>query len=201
MEGLIDWCGFLLSYHLGIYNEDFTYFNIDKVCINLTIVLLPMHIGSTYHARTFNIHRQNCPSISLVYNDIELTNNSCTQKFSHLDILIEHQHLTSIRISDSTSRFFDTIIDVDYLCPSIHLYIPAHAFTTLYMGYSLWSHVLLSASLFTMKAALATLPYPCNWKAPLARQQGYDCPVAWIAREQVANRCWWCGRHYTKYRN
>ena len=41
-------------------------------------------------------------------------------------------------------RFLDTIIDVDYLYPCIH---------RSNIRYKLWPHVLVSASLFTMKAA------------------------------------------------
>lgn len=43
--------------------------------------------GSIYYARTF-ILRQNCPSINMVLNGVDLNNNSGIRRFSHLDILI-----------------------------------------------------------------------------------------------------------------
>ena len=73
------------------------------------------HLGlSMYHAKIFILSA--LVSILIrVQNDIDLNNNSGVQRFSHLDICIVYQYLVGITILIPTSRFFDDIVDVDYL--------------------------------------------------------------------------------------
>ena len=50
---------------------------------------------------------------------VDPNNNSDIQRFSHLDISIKYQYLTSIIILIPTSRCFDTIVDGGYQCHAI----------------------------------------------------------------------------------
>ena len=57
----------------------------------------------------------------MVQNGIDLKNLGI-QRFSRLEILIKYKYVTCIAILIPTGAVFDTIIDIDYLMPCIHLY-------------------------------------------------------------------------------
>ena len=74
----------------------------------MTVFVFSIPFESINHTKSFismSIHH----SINMV-----LTSIDHVQRFSHLDIPTKYHYLTSIKILIATSKFFDTIIDVDY---------------------------------------------------------------------------------------
>ena len=106
-------------YHPGIYDEEVTLFDTSSIWV-LTVFLFSIPFGSRYHARTF-IPRYNLPSINTAESGIDPNNNSSYQRYSHLEIPTKYHNLTGITILLPTGRSFDTIIEIYYWNPRIHL--------------------------------------------------------------------------------
>ena len=83
----------LYQNHLGIYNGNFTLKKNQKVMNIWQIFFLFFDtIQSIYHAKVF-VPRQNCLNIYMVQSGFDPNTKLGIQRFSHLDVLRNHQHL------------------------------------------------------------------------------------------------------------
>lgn len=110
----------LISYiHVCITRIHISFMPINDWHLIKYAFLIPF--GSPYYARTFG-PRQNCPSISVLYNNIDPINISGTQISCKFDIHTKHQHLTCIVILILTGMVFPYHYHNWLLIPYIHMY-------------------------------------------------------------------------------
>ena len=109
-----DWCwtGIVFFwYHLGIYNEDFTYFDTSRLWV-FDGILFPKPLGSIYQEPS---HLPKMALVSIWFRTVLAQIRTLgIWRFSHPEIPAKYRYSIGVTILRPMGRFFDTIIGVDY---------------------------------------------------------------------------------------